>query len=180
MSSSLAWQLHGCYKVGSVKYANFSVESASWGCLDENVSLDHRDPSHPVRNIIKLMFEMRKNYPVLNDGYYLQQLSNQTFDIFLPGSNGTATETGLWSVLRAPFIGVQDFKGVGEGNVNIWLVYQNDNHDKTYKFNCSDSETALISPYDEGTIVKNLFPPHEEYTLEKGPVKLKYGNPFHL
>ncbi|KAJ9634222.1 hypothetical protein H2199_009052 [Coniosporium tulheliwenetii] len=177
MSSSQAWQLHGCYKVGSTKYANFPVESAAWGCLDHNVSLDHRDPSHPVRNIIKLMFEMRKNYPVLNDGYYLQQLSNQTFDDFLPGSNGTATETGLWSVLRAPFIGIQDFKDTGQGNLNIWLVYQNDKHDKTYKFNCSDPKTALISPYDEGTVVKNLFPPHEEYTLEKGPVKLNVDAP---
>ncbi|KAJ9654948.1 hypothetical protein H2201_008910, partial [Coniosporium apollinis] len=163
--------------VGSTKYANFPVESAAWGCLDHNVSLDHRDPSHPVRNIIKLMFEMRKNYPVLNDGYYLQQLSNQTFDDFLPGSNGTATETGLWSVLRAPFIGIQDFKDTGQGNLNIWLVYQNDKHDKTYKFNCSDPKTALISPYDEGTVVKNLFPPHEEYTLEKGPVKLNVDAP---
>ena len=83
MTSSLAWQIHGCYKVGSVKYANFPIDAATYGCEDDNISLDHRDPSHPVRNIIKRMFEMREVYPVLNDGYYLQQLSNQTYDIYL-------------------------------------------------------------------------------------------------
>lgn len=175
MSSSNAWQIHGCYKVGSVKYANFPIESAAWGCLDDNVSLDHRDPSHPIRNIQKVMFEMRKNYPVLNDGYYLQQLSNQTYQIFLPGSNHTPTETGMWSIYRAAFFGIQDFDGIGQGNQGMWFVYQNDKRDTNYQFDCSDPQKALISPFDEGTIVKNLFPPFDEYMLEKGPVKLSIG-----
>lgn len=172
MSSNSAWQLHGCYKVGSVKYASFPVESAAWGCLDDNVSLDHRDPSHPVRNINKIMFEMRKNYPVLNDGYYLQQLSNQTHQIFLPGSNHTPTETGMWSIYRANYNGIQDFTGIGQGNQNMWFIYQNDDHDINYEFDCTSTKNALISPFDEGTTVKNLFPPFEEYALQKGPVKL--------
>lgn len=172
MTSSEAWQLHGCYKVGSVKYVNFPVDSAVWGCLDDQVSLDHRDPSHPVRNINKITFEMRKRYPVLNDGYYLQQLSNQTHQVFLPGSNDTPTETGLWSVYRSAFSGIQDFDGIGQGNQNVWLVYQNDDHDISYEFNCSSEKEALISPFDAGTTVKNLFPPHEEYTLQEGPLKL--------
>ena len=175
MSSSNAWQIHGCYKVGSVKYANFPIESAAWGCLDDNVSLDHRDPSHPIRNIQKVMFEMRKNYPVLNDGYYLQQLSNQTYQIFLPGSNHTPTETGMWSIYRAAFSGIQDFDGIGQGNQGMWFVYQNDKRDTNYQFDCSDPQKALISPFDEGTTVKNLFPPFDEYTLEKGPLKLRYA-----
>jgi len=118
------------------------------------------------------MFEMRQNYPVLNDGYYLQQLSNKTYDLYLPGSNGTPTETGMWSVLRDRFWGVQDFTSIGQGNQSVWLVYQNDNRTIDYRFNCF-SEDALISPFDAGTTVKNLLPPFEEYTLERSSKKLR-------
>lgn len=172
MSSAIAWQLHGCYRVGSVKYHDFPLDSALWGCMDDTVSLDHRDPSHPIRGLLKTMLEMRENYPVLNDGYYLQQLSNKTYDIYLPGSNGTRTETGLWSVLRARFDGVQDFTGSGQENQSVWMIYQNDNKTVNYEFNCSDDKNALISPFDEGTTVKNLLPPFEEYTLEASSIKL--------
>jgi alpha-1,3-glucan synthase len=172
MSSNQAWQLHGCYKVGSVKYHDFPIDSATWGCEDDNVSLDHRDPTHTIRGLLKTMFEMRQHYPVLNDGYYLQQLSNKSYDIYLPGSNGTPTETGMWSVLRARFEGVQDFTGIEQGNQSVWMVYQNDNHNVDYVFNCSDSHEALISPFDEGTIVKNILPPFEEYTLQPSAKRL--------
>lgn len=172
MSSSLAWQLHGCYKVGSVKYHDFPIDSASYGCLDDNVSLDHRDPTHPIRGLIKIMFEMRRNYPVLNDGYYLQQLSNKTYDIYLPGSNGTPTETGMWSVLRDRFSNIQDFTGVGRENQSVWLVYQNENRTVDYRFDCLSND-ALISPFDSGTTIKNLFPPFEEYKLEQSSKKLR-------
>lgn len=174
MSSAQAWEIHGCYIVGSIKYVEFPVESALYGCLDENVSLDHRDPSHPVRNIIKAMFEMRQHYPVLNDGYYLQQLSNKTHDVYLPGSNGTRTETGLWSVFRGVYAGAQNFTGDGQGNQKIWLLYGNENSAIDYQFDCL-ADDALLSPFDEGTVVQNLFPPYEEYTLEKSSKKLGYA-----
>jgi alpha-1,3-glucan synthase len=173
MSSSLAWQLHGCYRVGSVKYANFPVDAAANGCFDDNISLDHRDPTHPIRGLLKLMFGMRKNFPVLNDGFYLEQLSNKTHDIYLPGSNGTRTETGLWSVLRDRFTPLQNFTG-NAGNQAVWLVYQNDNQSITYQFNCSDEKEGLISPFPAGTTVKNILPPYEEYTLEPSSTKLGY------
>ena len=164
MTSSLAWQIHGCYAVGSEKYNNFPLDAALYGCQDDNVSLDHRDPSHPIRNIIKRMYELRTIYPVLNDGFSLQRLSNKTYDIYLPGSAGTPTETGLYSVLRSR-ADIQDFTGQGQGNQSIWLVYGNDNHTITYTFNCTNSSDALIAPFDTGTTVKNLFYPYEEYTL---------------
>lgn len=172
MSSSQAWQLHGCYHVGSEKYFNFPLESALGGCGDDSVSLDHRDPSHPVRNIIKRMYELREHFPTLNDGYYLQQLSNQTYDIYLPGSNGTATETGMWSTVRSHFDGVQDFTGRGQGNQSVWLVYQNDNRTIRYQFNCSDDKLALVAPFPQGVTVKNLFYPYDEYLLESSSKKL--------
>ncbi len=97
MSPSRAWQMHGCYNLGSAQYFEFPLDRGLHGCNDEWNSLDHRDPSSPVRNIIKSMFYMRENYPVLNDGYFLQQLSNRTRFIRLPGSKDTPTEMGIWS-----------------------------------------------------------------------------------
>jgi alpha-1,3-glucan synthase len=97
MSPSRAWQIHGCYRLGSAQYFQFPLEAALTGCDDEWNSLDHRDPSHPVRNIIKAMYYMREQYPALNDGFFLQQLSNKTRPVQLPGSNGVPTETGIWS-----------------------------------------------------------------------------------
>jgi alpha-1,3-glucan synthase len=56
--------------------------------------------------------------------------------------------------------------------VNMWFVYQNDGVDKTYTFDCRKEDSALISPFDEGTIVRKLLPPFKELTLESSPVKL--------
>ena len=169
MSPALAWETHGCYSLGSVQYYQFPVDSGARGCHDDWNSLDHRDPSAPVRNIIKAMYHMREFFPVLNDGYFLQQLSNQTRQIQYPGSDGVPTETGLWSTLRGRFEGIQNF---GTGNQSVWLVYHNDNITKQYTFDCSNETAALIAPFDAGTTVKNLFFPHDEYTLQASTVKL--------
>jgi len=167
MSSNLAWQSHGCYRLGSSQYFDFPLEAALDGCNDDSVGLDHRDPTHPVRNIIKVFYNLRAKYPVLNDGFSLASLSNQTHQIFLPGSNGTATEIGMWSVERNRNSDIQDLGG-DLGNQSIWLVYQNDNRTINYLFDCSSSKnTALIAPFVEGTTVKNLLAPYDEVTLKK-------------
>jgi alpha-1,3-glucan synthase len=177
MSSAQAWQMHGCYTVGSSQYANFMDDApAAKGCTDNWNSLDHRDPANPVRNIIKSMYQMRKNYPVLNDGWLLQQLSNQTHEIQLPASNGTATEIGIWSAMRGNFPDVQDLSGTAQGNQSVWLVYQNDNQTVDYEFNCSDTNAAFISPFSTNMTVKNLFYPFDEITLIDGPVTLGFDN----
>lgn len=175
MSSATAWQNHGCYNLTSAQFYNFPVESALHGCHDDSVSGDHRDPSSPVRNIIKSMYQMRNNFPVLNDGWLLQQLSNQTHNVYYPGSNGTATETGVWSTLRGRFE-TQDLSGQGQGNQSVWLVYTNENHTVDFEFDCTNNNTknttALISPFDEGITVKNLFSPYDEVTLGASHTKL--------
>ena len=171
MTSSLAWQIHGCYTIGDEKYANFPLDAALHGCQDDTVSLDHRDPSHPLRNVIKRMYELRTIYPVLNDGFILQRLSQDTHNVYLPGSLGTPTETGLYSVLRSR-ASTQDFTGQGQGNQSVWLVYGNENEAVTYTFDCSKSSDALLAPFDTGTTVKNLFYPYEEYTLVPSTVHL--------
>jgi alpha-1,3-glucan synthase len=169
ITSTLAWQDHGCYKLGSSQYYNFPADSALHGCNDDSVSLDHRDPTHPVRNVIKSMYYLRRKYPVLNDGFSLQSLSKQTHNIILPGSNGTPTETGMWSVLRDRLLG---FQTLDRGNQSVWLVYQNDNKTIKYKFDCSSNNSALISAFNAETTVKNLLSPYEEVKLEKSTTKL--------
>lgn len=105
MGSSTAWQTHGCYKLGNSRQANWPSGPYLDGCKDDWTNRDHRDPSHPVRNILATMFEMRRRYPVLNDGFQLQTLSKSTYDIYLPASEDQATETGLWSVMRSRWVG---------------------------------------------------------------------------
>ncbi|KAG9248333.1 hypothetical protein BJ878DRAFT_564182 [Calycina marina] len=167
MTSSLAWQSHGCYAVGSDKYVDFPLDAALYGCLDDNISLDHRDPSHPVRNVLKRMYEIRSDYPVLNDGFLLDQLSNQTYDIYLSGSEGTRTETGIWSAVRS-LASIQNGSSTVGGDQPVWLVYGNEKVDTTYNFTCKGplNDTGLLAPYASGITVKNLFDPYEEYTLE--------------
>ena len=179
MSPATAWQIHGCYGLDSTQYYEFPVDKALRGCNDPWNSLDHRDPAHPIRNIIRHMFQMRDDFPVLNDGFSVTQLSNQTTEVFYPGSNDVPTDTGIWSVVRSQFEDVQDISGKN-GNQSIWLVYQNDNRTVDYKFDCSNNDTALnttaiISPFESGTVVKNLFSPHDELELKDGPRSLGFG-----
>lgn len=166
MVSTLAWQLHGCYNVGASKYVDLPLDSALQGCHDDKVSHDQRDSSHPVRNVLKRMYELRTIYPVLNDGFNITNTTKQTYDIHLPGSGGVPTETGVWSAYRSRST-TQDFTGIGQGNQTIWMLYGNEDHYTTYSWDCLDTNQtkALIAPFDSGTTVKNLFYPFEEYTL---------------
>lgn len=48
----------------------------------------------------------------------------------------------------------------------IWMLITNENKTADYSFKCTDS--LLISlPYEANTVVRNLLPPFENYTLEK-------------
>ncbi|CAI7568578.1 unnamed protein product [Penicillium pancosmium] len=170
MSPATAWKAHGCFQLPSTQYYNWPIGSGRNGCHDESATYDHRDPAHPMRNIIKHMYQMRQDFPALNDGWWIQLLSNQTHDVYLPGSNGIPTETGMWSIMRSPYFQLQD---LGEsGNETVWFVYQNDNRTVTYDFDCSDRHSALVAPFDTNTTVKNLFYPHDELVLKDGPTKL--------
>lgn len=166
MASQRAWQLHGCYTVGETTYVNMPWNNSDY-CHDMSYSLDHRDPSHPLRNILKRMWELRQQYPTLNDGVNVTTLSTKLYNIYLPGSDGLPSPTGLWSVLRARQLGVQDLSGQGQGNLPVWLVYHNENRTMTYEFDCSSNNrsTALVSAFASATVVKNLLYPYDEYTL---------------
>lgn len=169
IASGPAWQAHGCYSLEATLYFNMPLQDTLTACTDETVSYDHRDPSHPVHNIIKHMYFLRETYPILTDGFYLEQLSKTTETIYLPGSSGTGTEQGIWSTMRNQYLGIQD---LGDDQSPIWLLYHNRNTSYTYTFDCTDADTALLSPFDTGTTVKNLFFPHQTMTLSDSPTKL--------
>lgn len=173
MSSALAWQLHGCFRLdmtGSDFY-QLPLDAALRGCEDDLVGRDHRDPTHPVHNVITAMYALRRRFPILNDGLNLQTLSKRTHDVQLPGSNGTATETGMWSTVRNLLPGIQKFD---DGNQSVWLVYHNEDHTVTYTFDCEKNDTALIAPFGVGTTVRNLLAPYEELRLQEGPKMKKF------
>ncbi|MCJ1312940.1 Cell wall alpha-1,3-glucan synthase ags1 [Agyrium rufum] len=178
MTSNTAWQTHGCYSLNATAFTDFPLDTARQGCNDTLVGYDHRDPSHPIRNIIKSMYQMRNNYPALNDGWSLQQLSNQTHEIYYRGSGDVPTETGVWSVLRSRWEGLQDLSNEGgKGNQSVWLVYHNENQTVDYTFNCSDPSpsnvtTAFLAPFSTNVTVKNLFAPWDELSLIDGAIAL--------
>ncbi|KAL4758187.1 alpha-1,3-glucan synthase Ags1 [Aspergillus foveolatus] len=179
MSSATAWKTHGCFSLESSQYYQWPLVAALDGCNDETVTHDHRDPSHPVRNIIKHMYQMREQYPMLNDGFIIETLSKKTEPVYYPGSNGTETETGMWSVRRDRNEETQDF-GSSDDNEPIWLVYSNMNRTHDYTFDCSDNDTALIAAFPSGTKVRNLFHPYDTLTLGDGPKEMAVGNSTEL
>jgi len=108
------------------------VDPARAGCYDDRVSLDHRDPSHPIRNILKIMNKRREEYPILKDVWFLEQLSNQTRYKALPGSLDSPTEFGLWSTVRDEFEPFQNLSSSHDRNESVWLVYHNEPNDTDY------------------------------------------------
>ncbi|RAQ45497.1 hypothetical protein AFGD_005920 [Aspergillus flavus] len=174
MTYQTAWWTHGCMTLNTSKFYDFPNEKGLHGCEDITVTYDQRNPAHPLRNIMKRMFEIREQYPVANDGFYLQTLSQLTKDVYLPGSTDTPTVTGLWSVLRSYFPGVQ--KEASKNSQNLWLVYHNANKTETYGGDCKKKDTALLSPFKSGTKLKNLFYPYDELTLEDGPGEIAVHN----
>lgn len=162
MTSNLAWQRHGCYKLGSQQYFNMPLEKSLLACNDNWNSQDHFDPSSNTRLLIAQFNRLRTIYGSLQDGFNLVQRGNWTYYIQRPGSNGTQTEMGLWSVSRSAITGYQTVGGAVTDQV--WMLFTNENITQTYTFNCTGS-LWISSPYVSGTVVQNLLPPYENYTL---------------
>jgi alpha-1,3-glucan synthase len=162
MFATNAWQRHGCYHLGSEQYFNMPLQKSLIGCLDDWNSLDHFDPTADSRRLTAQMYYLRNNYGALQDGWGLTQLGNWTYVIQRPGSNGTSTEMGLWTASRS-FMDVQN--KTGAQTTDIFILYTNENTTNTYAFDCSTS-LWISSPFAANTIVRNLFYPFENYTLQ--------------
>ena len=162
MTSNLAWQRHGCYKLGSQQYFNMPLEKSLLACKDDWNSLDHFDPSSNTRLMISTFNRLRTIYGSLQDGFNLVQRGNWTYYIQRPGSNNTQTEMGLWSASRSAINGYQTVGGTFQDQV--WMLYTNENTTKSYSFSCT-GDLWISTPYVSGTTVQNLLPPYENYTL---------------
>ncbi|KAL1865860.1 Cell wall alpha-1,3-glucan synthase ags1 [Diaporthe australafricana] len=164
MSPAPAWKMHGCYSLGSSQYIDWPIDQGRIGCEDDDVPRDHRNPSHPTRNVLKAMYAMRENYETLSEGWLVQQLANQTDLTILHGST-TPTERGIWSVARAFFPTVQ-----GQfASDPVWFVYHNRDSETKYSFDCSKNETGFFAPFDGNAQLKNLFYPYDEIQLKTSP-----------
>lgn len=163
MNSNQAWKRHGCYVLGSEQYFNMPLEKSLFGCHDDWNALDHFDPTADSRLMFSQFHHLRQVYGALQDGFNLVQRGNWTYFIERPGSNGTGTEMGLWSVSRSALTGYQTVGGAFTDQV--WLLYTNENTTHTYTFNCKDTNW-ISSPFVSGTQVRNLFSPYETYDLQ--------------
>jgi len=160
MPATKAWQRHGCYHLGAITLSNLPLTKASLGCKDDWNSLDHFDPTADLRRLFKQFFDLRANYRVLSDGFYLVQHANWTHEDFLPSSGGSVTERGLWSVSKGGLSPLQNFTL----DDTVWFLYTNENTTKSYSGNCT-SDAGIGGPYRSDTTVRNLLYPFENYTL---------------
>ncbi|KAF8964043.1 modular protein with glycoside hydrolase family 13 and glycosyltransferase family 5 domains [Flammula alnicola] len=163
MISNQAWKRHGCYVLGSEQYFNMPLEKSLFGCHDDWNALDHFDPTADSRLMFSQFHHMRQVYGALQDGFNLVQQGNWTYYIERPGSNGTGTEMGLWSVSRSALKPYQTVGGTFQDVV--WMLYTNENTTQTYTFNCKQDKW-ISAPFPSGTTVRNLFAPYENYTLQ--------------
>lgn len=177
MTSTQAWKRHGCYTLGSEQYFNMPLERALTGCRDDWNALDHFDPTMNSRRMFSRFFQLRAHYGALQDGYTLSEVGHWTYMIERPGSNGTSTEMGLWSMMRSEMTGYQNVGG--ESQTPVALLWTNENSTVTYTFNCKNANTSpILVGYaaSEVTTVRNLFYPYETYDLQPSQFMLGGGN----
>lgn len=120
MTASMAWQAHGCYKLGSVQYYDMPLGRGLTGCTDDWNSVDHFDPTSQVRALTTQFTYLRSQYAALQDGFNLVQIGNWTTFGTLPGSRDTESEWGMWSVLRGTLPNVT-LSGP-HSDISVWCV----------------------------------------------------------
>lgn len=182
MFSSVAWQTHGCYAIGSTQYDhNVSFVPAAEGCHLDHTSLDYFNPAHPVRNFHKHMYRLRELYPTLNEALTVQINGNYSLENVTLGTNQSWYQ-GLWSVMRRPDQKTQKFASDEDGQT-IWFLYSNKPTSFSYKdWDCKQRDVSwtvpypnLVAPYDDSTTVRNLLYPYEERKLSSSTVSY-YNN----
>ncbi|KAI9613753.1 hypothetical protein KEM48_003646 [Puccinia striiformis f. sp. tritici PST-130] len=164
MSATRAWQTHGCYRVGSQQYFEMPFERALTGCNDEWNSLDHFDPTSPVRNVLSHFTHLRAQYPALQDGFDLVQRG-----IGRPLANSQAqTRPRLNGVLERQ-----------SKRVRYAATHGNLNKTKTFEFDCG-TQLWISAPYPAPITVRNLMYPYETYNLagSKSPYYLDGKAPY--
>ncbi len=101
------------------------------------------------------------------DGFNLESYNSSTYSITRPGSSGTPTVIGLWSVARQPIFQSQNLTSKTSNGTSaepMWILFTNENRTLDYTFDCSGG-SPLLAPFQSGTTVRNLLPPFESYNL---------------
>lgn len=124
------------------------------------------------------MSKVQEQIPALRDGFQVERLSVASHNVITPGSHNPFIDTGMWSSVRGPFQGVQDFSTRPGGNQVVWLIHSNEKIAVNYSVGCGevDRRRTIISPFPPGTIAKNLFFPYQEFMIEELQWTDKPGN----
>lgn len=165
MTSSLAWQLHGCFNLNaSYQFFELPFTRARVGCTDDAQSLDHFNQASPSFLFVKQLFHALRDYPLLTDGLNVETLSQQTWNITVPTTKYVTnyTTVGVRSVVR----GLLPGQGLSSPNMadKVWAIYSNVDKETTWENACS-SPSSIKSPFPPGTLVRNILPPHQTFTV---------------
>jgi alpha-1,3-glucan synthase len=161
MTSSLAWQLHGCFqRNASYQYFQMPFNRTKRGCEDNAQSRDHFNVATPEFSFVKHLYHLYNDYPVLRDGFSLRMLSQNTWNVTVQTSDYVTNYTvaGVWSAVRS-FL-PQQKRPAGNIADTAWFVYSNANHSTSWSAAC-DSPNAIRSPFITGTQLINIFPPFD-------------------
>jgi alpha-1,3-glucan synthase len=164
MTSSRAWQLHGCYQGNaSYQFRNmpFSQKTRE-GCLDDQVSLDHFDYTHPEFRYIQQLYTLRSMYPsILVDGFELVTMSRT---LAFPDQDLSANGIGevVWSVRRR--ILAEDrsnnFTVSATDPPYLWYIFTNSHQAVRWSGLCSNPD-RLVVPYGPRISLRNILPPFQ-------------------
>jgi alpha-1,3-glucan synthase len=165
MTSSLAWQLHGCFNLNaSYQFFDMPFTRARVGCTDDTQSMDHFNQASPSFLFVKQLFHALRDYPLLTDGLNVETLSQQTWNITAPTTKYVTnyTTVGVRSVVR----GLLPGQGLSSPNMadKVWAVYSNVDTETSWESACS-SLSSIKSPFPPGTLVRNILPPHQTFTI---------------
>ncbi|PCH41828.1 glycosyltransferase family 5 protein [Wolfiporia cocos MD-104 SS10] len=87
-------------------------------------ALDHFNPTSDTRRLFAQDTYLLSVYDSIQDGWDLVRCGNWTYLIEHPGSNGTATEMGIWSVSRSVLEGISS-PYTGTTVRNLFYPYEN-------------------------------------------------------
>lgn len=166
MTSSLAWQMHGCFNLNaSYQFFELPFTRARVGCNDDTQSMDHFNQASPSFLFVKQLFHALRDYPLLTDGLSVETLSQQTWNITVPTTKYVTnyTTVGIRSVVR----GLVPGQGLSSPTMadKMWAIYSNVDKETSYENACS-STSSIKSPFPPGTLVKNILPPHQTFTVD--------------
>jgi alpha-1,3-glucan synthase len=142
MTTSQAWQMHGCFKTNASQFTNMQFNELSRnGCKDDTQSKDHFDPTSNQFLHVQHMYHLRVLYPILQNGFGLETISK------IPVGNGRY----LWSVSRS-YLPVQN----QPNGFKVWFIFTNSDTPVTISNGCALPH-PLHSPYLPGTTVVDII-----------------------